>query len=490
MKTTKTIYGTSLELLTDLYQLTMAYGYWKLGRIEEESVFNLFFRKGPFGSGYSVSAGLEYVTDFLDGLCFEDSDIEYLSQLVGNDGKVLFEKGFLDYLRTMKFELDIDAIPEGTVVFPHQPLIRVKGPLLQCQLIETPLLNMINFQTLIATKAARIVRATRGEAVLEFGLRRAQGIDGSLAASRAAYIGGCAATSNVLAGKIFGIPVKGTHAHSWIMSFDTEQEAFDAYADVMPNNCVFLVDTFDTIEGVKNAIKTAKTLRERGHEILGIRLDSGDLAYLSIESRKLLDEAGFPNAAIVASNDLNEQVINSLKEQGATISIWGVGTQLVTAHDQPALGGVYKLSAIRRLNGAWQYKVKLSEQAIKVSTPGILQIRRYKKGNEFIADMIWDEMLGIEDQKTVVDPMNPMHRKTLDDDLQYEDLLIPVFKAGKLVYDAPDLSDIRQRTLDQLNSLHSGILRPVNPHAYPAGLAENLQELKENLIKNARSPKN
>ena len=285
------------------------------------------------------------------------------------------------------------------------------GPILQCQLLETALLNIVNFQTLIATKAARVCHAAAPEPVLEFGLRRAQGIDGAMAASRAAHVGGCAATSNVLAGMRYGIPIKGTHAHSWVMSFDTEEEAFEAYADAMPNNCVFLVDTYDTIEGVRTAVRVGKRLREKGHELAGVRLDSGDLAYLSIEARKILDEGGFPNAAIVASNDLDEQTISSIKQQGGRVSIWGVGTKLVTAFDQPAMGGVYKLGAIRQENGAWRYSLKLSEQPIKVSNPGIQQVRRFRLGTEFIGDMIYNEGLPMKSQRVIVDPTNMSRSK-------------------------------------------------------------------------------
>ncbi|MBX2842333.1 MAG: nicotinate phosphoribosyltransferase, partial [Flammeovirgaceae bacterium] len=362
MNLTKDLYKSSLGLFTDLYQITMAYGYWKSGTTEKEAVFNLYYRKNPFEGGYAVCCGLDYAIDYLQDFCLDDSDLEYLAQLTGNDDKPLFEKGFLDYLSNMEFNCDIDAIPEGSVVFPNEPLVRVKGPLFQCQILETALLNIINFQTLVATKAARLSIAALGEPILEFGMRRAQGIDGALAASRAAYIGGCSATSNVLAGKLFDIPVKGTHAHSWVMSFDTEEEAFAAYAKAMPNNCVFLVDTFNTIEGVKKAIKEGLKLRERGYEMVGIRLDSGDLAYLSIEARKLLDNAGFKNAKIVASNDLDENIITSLKsQQDAQVNVWGVGTKLATAFDQPALGGVYKISAIKNTEGEWDYKIKLSE---------------------------------------------------------------------------------------------------------------------------------
>jgi len=481
------IYKHSLALLTDLYQLTMAQGYWKLGRQDEQAAFNLFFRKHPFKGGFTVAAGLGYVLDYLDGLSFDDEDVAYLAGLTGNDGEVLFEQGFLDYLREMTFDLDIDAIPEGTVVFPHQPLLRVTGSILQCQLLETPLLNMINFQTLIATKSARICQAARGEPVLEFGLRRAQGIDGSLAASRAAYIGGCAATSNVLAGKLFGIPVKGTHAHSWVMSFADEQEAFEAYAQAMPNNCVFLVDTYDTLKGVGKAIEAGRQLRERGHEMVGIRLDSGDLAYLSIEARKLLDAAGFEKAAIVASNDLDEHIIGDLKAQGATIGVWGVGTRLATGYDQPALGGVYKLSAVRKEGEAWQHKIKLSEQAIKVSNPGILQVRRFQRDGQFLADMIYDEGLGVGDEAMIIDPMDSTRRKAVGGDAIFEDLLVPVFRQGRCVYEAPAIDTIRQRVADQLASLHVGVRRFVNPHEYPVGLDEGLHRLKTKLILEART---
>jgi len=326
-------------LLTDLYQLTMAYGYWKNQVHEREAVFHLFFRKNPFNSGFSVACGLADVIEYIDTFQFDQDELAYLATLKGNDGQPLFDAGFLDYLKHLQFTCDIDAIPEGTLVFPHEPLVRVRGPIIQCQILETALLNIVNFQTLIATKAARICHAAAPEPVLEFGLRRAQGIDGGMAASRAAHIGGCTATSNVLAGMRYGIPVKGTHAHSWVMSFDTEEEAFEAYADAMPNNCVFLVDTYDTLEGVRTAVRVGKRLREKGHELVGIRLDSGDLAYLSIEARKILDEGGFPKALVVASNDLDEHIITSIKQQGGKVGIWGVGTKLVTAYDQPAMGG-------------------------------------------------------------------------------------------------------------------------------------------------------
>ncbi len=480
------IYRHSLALLTDLYELTMAYGYWKLGRADVEAVFHLFFRKHPFRSGFTVACGLEYAIDFVRGLRFDAEDCAYLRGLEGEDGKPLFDEPFLDALEGLELRCDVDAVPEGTVVFPQEPLARVRGPILEAQILESALLNILNFQSLIATKAARVCAAARGEPVIEFGLRRAQGIDGALAASRAAFIGGCAATSNVLAGKLFGIPVRGTHAHSWVMSFDDEAESFEAYARALPNNCVFLVDTYDTLQGVRHAIAVGKRLAARGQKLLGIRLDSGDLAYLSIEARRLLDAAGFHDAAIVASNDLDEQIIDSLKQQNARISVWGVGTRLVTGHDQPALGGVYKLSAVRAASGAWDYKVKLSEQPGKVSTPGILQVRRYRSAEGFAGDMIYDVERGIAADAVIVDPVNPTRRKAMAKGLASEDLLVPLFRAGKLVYASPPLEAIRERTRTQLAALHPGVRRFVNPHEYPAGLERSLHDLRAELIQEAR----
>src|SRR5688572_20891708 len=324
------VYGGSLALLTDLYQLSMACGYWKAGHSEREAVFHLTFRRPPFGGGYAIAAGIASALTYLRRFQVTDDDVAYLATLTDNEDKPLFERGFLDYLRAMRMSLTVDAVPEGAVVFAHEPILRVRGPILQAQLVETPLLTLINFQTLIATKAARITQVAKGP-VLEFGLRRAQGFDGGLSASRAAYIGGCAATSNVLAGKLLGIPVRGTHAHSWVMFHADELASFRAYAEALPGNCTFLVDTYDTLDGVRNAITVGHELRERGYELGGIRLDSGDLAHLSIEARRMLDEAGFPNAKIVASNDLDEHVITAIQEQGAAIDVWGVGTKLVTA---------------------------------------------------------------------------------------------------------------------------------------------------------------
>jgi nicotinate phosphoribosyltransferase len=475
------LYKPSLALLTDLYELTMAYGYWKTGMIDREAVFHLIFRENPFGGGFTIACGLENAIEYLEGLRFDDTDLAYLASLRGSDGQPLFEPAFCEFLRDLPLAVDVDAVPEGTVVFPHEPLVRIRGPLVQSQIVETALLTIINFQTLIATKAARVVLAAQGEPILEFGLRRAQGIDGGVSASRAAYIGGCAGTSNLLAGKLYGIPVKGTHAHSWVMSFDDELDSFLAYAKAMPNNCVFLVDTYNTLEGVRHAVEVGRWLRSQGHEMGGIRLDSGDLAYLSIEARRLLDEAGFPNAAIVGSGDLDEHIITSLKTQGAAINVWGVGTRLATGYDQPAMGGVYKLSAIQS-DGHWEDRIKLSEQQVKTSNPGVLQVRRYFRDGEAAGDAIYDLQHPIADGSTIVDPTDITRRKRFHDDTPWEDLLVPVFREGQRVYAMPSIEEIRQRVQQQLALFHGGIKRFVNPHRYPVGLEIGLHERKTAII--------
>lgn len=484
MKITQDLYQGSLALLTDFYQLTMAYAYWKSGKAEEEAVFNLFFRKNPFQGGFTIAAGLDYIIDYCRNFKFDQDDLDYLRSMKNADGSLTFEPAFLDYLSKMEFSCDLDAVEEGTVVFPHMPMLKIKGPLIQCQLLETPLLNIINFQTLIATKAARIVYAAKGDSVLEFGLRRAQGIDGALAASRAAYIGGCTSTSNVMAGKLFGIPVSGTHAHSWIMSFDTELEAFKAYADAFPDKCVFLVDTYDTIKGVKNAIAVGKILRERGKEMLGVRIDSGDLAYYSNIAREMLDEAGFPDAKIVASNDLDEQIITSLKIQEASINVWGVGTKLVTAFDQPALGAVYKLAAIKNNKGEWEPKVKVSQQSIKINVPGNQRVVRFSKNGKALADMIFLREESLErSQFTIIDPVDPTKRKKIyTDGLEKEELLKPIFVEGTKVYERPDIHEIKKNTERNLSQFDKAHKRLVNPHVYPVGLEEGLYELRTQLV--------
>jgi len=454
---------------------------------DKDAVFHLFFRRRPFNGSFAIAAGLATVLDYLDDFRFQTDDLAYLETLRTDDGKLLFEKKFLDFLSSFSFSLDIDAIPEGTPVFPHEPLVRVQGKILHAQLLEGVLLNIINFQTLIATKAARICWAARPDPVVEFGLRRAQGIDGALSASRAAFIGGCESTSNVLAGKIFGIPVKGTHAHSWIMAFDDEEESFDAYAEAMPNNCVFLIDTYDTVEGVKKAINVARRMRKKGIEMIGVRLDSGDLAHLSIAIRKILDEAGFPKAQIMASNELDELIINDLKHQGAKVTIWGVGTHLITGKDQPALDGVYKLSAVKDCKGKWQDKVKISEQLVKVTNPGVLQVRRYFDEQGNIADMIYDIRSTLSEAPQIIDSLDPSRQQKIFASMQYKDLLVPVMRKGKRVYEDPTLPQIREKTFLELSQFHPGMRRFLYPQPYLVGLEHSLNDLKLQLIQEIKN---
>ena len=480
------VYRPSLALSTDLYELTMAQGYRHAGRSDEEAVFHLFFRKNPFDGGFAVACGLVRALDYLEGFHFTDEDVAYLGTVTGNDGRPLFDPDFLGELTGLRLRCDVDAVPEGTVVFPYEPLVRVRGPILHAQLVETALLNFVNFETLIATKAARVCLAARGDEVVDFGLRRAQGPDGGLSASRAAYVGGCAATSNVLAGRLFGLPVRGTHAHSWVMAFDTEAEAFEAWTRAQPNNCVLLVDTYDTLPGVRRAAEAARRLRAHGHEPIGIRLDSGDLAWLSIEARRILDEAGLSSARILASNDLDEHLIASLKEQGARIDVWGVGTRLVTGGGQAALDGVYKLGAVRPPGRPWQHRVKVSEQAAKTSNPGVQQVRRFSGPSGFVADVIYDEETGLPASPVVVDPLDPTRRKRIPAGTPGEELLVPVVRGGRSVYEPPPLEATRARARDQIGRLHAGIKRFVNPHQYPVGLALELHDLKTRLVLEAR----
>lgn len=479
----------SLALATDLYELSMAQGYWKNEVADTEAEFHMFYRQNPFDGGYVVWAGLADLIDVLRDFRFSRSDLDYLAELPDRKGLPLFDPDFLAYLEGFRFRCDVHAVPEGTVVFPNEPLIRVQGPILQAQLIETLLLNIVNFQSLIATKAARTVMAAQGDPVVDFGLRRAQGLDGGFSASRGAYIGGCAGTSNVLAGKQLGIQVVGTFAHSWVMAFKDEREAFEAFARAMPNNCVFLVDTYDTMEGVRNAIEVGLHLREQGHAIMGVRLDSGDLAYLSVQARKMLDEAGLHDAVVIASGDLDEWLIRSLKSQGAKIGVWGLGTRLVTAHGDPALGGVYKLTALRpRGEGKWQYKLKVSEQKLKTSVPGLLQVYRCSNGDgKFIADAIIDVSESPEQVSRIIDPHDNTKTKSLKGCAHPEPLLIPVIEKGRAVYQSPPLDAIRQRVQEQLGRLDSGHKRFEHPHIYPVGLSPHLNRLRDGMIAQARA---
>ncbi|MHC4133564.1 MAG: nicotinate phosphoribosyltransferase [Planctomycetota bacterium] len=451
-------YVRSPALLTDLYQLTMAHGYWKHGIAERKASFHLTFRRNPFGSGFTLACGLAPALEFLRGFRFSDDDLGYLARLEAPDGSPLLAAGFLDHLATLRLTCDVFAVPEGTVVYPHEPLVRVEGPLLQAQVLETGLLNLINFQTLIATKAARVCHAARGDPVLEFGLRRAQGVDGGLAASRAAFVGGCVATSNLLAGRSYGIPVRGTHAHSWVMAFDDEAASFDAYAEAMPNNVVLLVDTHDTLAGVDKAIATGRKLRARGGELRGVRIDSGDLLALSRRVRRRLDEAGFAQTRIIATSDLDEHRIAALKEGGAPIDTWGVGTRLATAYDEPALGGVYKLSALRGEDG-WDPKVKRSgDDPAKASNPGRLQVRRYAGERDVIYD---------------VDLRGPVDGT---------DLLVEVMRGGDPTYDPPALEAVRARAGAQLAALPDAVRRLQDPGPYPVVLEPRLAARKAELM--------
>jgi nicotinate phosphoribosyltransferase len=479
------IYRTSLATLTDLYQLTMAAGYLRLGMAERDAVFHLTFRRNPFGGGFAIAAGLDLAVDLLTTMRFDADDLAYIADLRGNDGKALFGADFIDRLGSFRFTGSVEAMPEGTVAFAHEPLVRVRAPLLEAQVVESVLLNLVNFGTLIATKAARIRYAAGPDApIIDFGLRRAQGPDGALSASRAAYIGGVDATSNVLAGRLHGLPVRGTHAHAWVLSFADELSAFAAYAKVMPNNCVFLVDTYDTLDGVRNAVTVGKQMRADGHEMIGVRLDSGDLAYLSIEARKILDAGGFKKAVIVASNDLDEHIITSLRgEQGARIDVWGVGTNLITAKDEPALGGVYKLAALREPDGTWRRPIKLSEQAIKISTPGILGVRRFTAADgTILADMIHDELLGEPDTRVIVDPFDITRRRQMRDATGFTELLLPAIVDGERAAAAEPLAMMRARAADGLARLHQGVRRLTNPHEHPVGLEAKLASLRTDLI--------
>lgn len=473
--------------LTDLYQLTMAQAYLDAGLADTEGCFHLFFRNNPFGGGFSIAAGLEQAVEWLCAFEYDADELEFLRERRGADGEQLFSDEFLDHLAGLRFTGELDAVPEGTAVFPREPLLRVRGPLMTCQLVETTLLTIVNFQTLVATKAARCRLAAGEDTILEFGLRRAQGPDGGLSASRAAYIGGVDATSNVLAGARFGIPVAGTHAHSWVMAFPSEMEAFEAYARALPNNVVLLVDTYDTLQGVRNAVQVGQRMRERGHELLGIRIDSGDLAWLSVQARRILDDSGFIDAKIVASNELDESLIASLKAQGARIDTWGVGTKLVTGGADSALGGVYKLSAVRKRGEAWMPRVKVSEQVAKSTTPGILQVRRYYRSDGTLAgDMIYDEVHGAPHEATMIDPADATRRKTFKSSHAAEELLEPVFRHGALEWEAPALPDVRARAARQVAALDPAIRRFVNPHLYPVGHERALHDLQTALVLRAK----
>ncbi|MDD5833233.1 MAG: nicotinate phosphoribosyltransferase [Clostridiales bacterium] len=483
--------GRNLTLLTDLYELTMMQGYFKRKEKNVNVIFDAFYRKNPDGNGYAISCGLEQLIELIENFKFNDEDIEYLASLN------MFDADFLDYLREFRFTGDIYAIPEGNVMFPREPVVKVKAPIMQAQLIETALLNLINHQSLIATKAARVVHAAKGDGVMEFGLRRAQGPDAGVYGARAAVIAGCVGTSNVLAGKMFGIPVMGTHAHSWIMSFETELEAFRTYAKLYPDACILLVDTYDTLKsGIPNAIKVFREMREAGiiSKKYGIRMDSGDLAYLSKQAKKMLDAEGFTDATISASNDLDEYLIQSLKDQGATINSWGVGTNLITSKDTPAFGGVYKLAAIEdKETGEMIPKIKISENSEKVTNPGDKVIYRIygRDTGKIIADLIAlsDEKYDENEDLVLFDPVETWKKTRLKGGTySIKPLLVHVFENGKCIYnDRPTVLELRDICRKDLDTLWDESKRLVNPNKVHVDLSKPLYELKQQLLDKYRN---
>lgn len=468
--------------MTDLYELTMMQGYFKTQH-KEITVFDAFYRTNPFHGGYAIMAGLQQVIDYIKNLHFDAEDIAYLRSLS------IFDEDFLSYLETFRFSGDIYAIPEGTIIFPREPLVKVIAPAMEAQLVETALLNILNHQCLIATKAARVCDAAQGDGVMEFGLRRAQGPDAGTYGARAAVIGGCGGTSNVLAGKLFDVPVKGTHAHSWIMSFKDEYTAFKSYADLYPDACILLIDTYDTLNsGLPNAIRVFKELREAGvkPKMYGIRMDSGDLAYLSKKVRKLLDEAGFEDAIISASNDLDEYLIESLKNQGATITSWGVGTNLITAKDNPSFGGVYKLSAVLK-DGEFIPKIKLSENTEKITNPGNKKIYRIynKEQHKIEGDLICfeDEIFSEDKDLTMFDPHESWKRTTFNaGTFTLRELLVPIFKDGNCIYTSPSVMEIRDICTKEKNTLWEECRRFSNPHQTFVDVSQSLYDVKERLF--------
>lgn len=474
----------NLTLLTDFYELTMMQGYFK-NDSNDTVIFDVFYRTNPSGSGYAICAGLDQVIDYIKNIHFSNEDIEYLRSLR------MFEEDFLTYLSGFHFTGDIYGVPEGTVIFPMEPLLKVIAPIMEAQLVETAILNIINHQSLIATKASRVCYAAKGDTVMEFGLRRAQGPDAGTYGARAAVIGGCIGTSNVLAAKAFDIPALGTHAHSWIMSFEDELTAFREYADLYPGNATLLVDTYDTLRsGVPNAIKVFSELREAGKmpKKYGIRLDSGDLAYLSKKARKMLDAAGFPEASIVASSDLDEYLIDSLKTQGAAIDSWGVGTNLITSKDCPAFGGVYKLAAIKK-DGKYIPKIKLSENPWKITNPGNKTIYRIyeKESGKVKADLIAmaDEKYSEENPLKIFDPLATWKKTYLKaGTYTLREILVPVFKAGTCVYTSPSVMEIREYCRKELDTLWDETRRLVNPHDVYVDLSNELYQLKNQLLDN------
>lgn len=475
----------NLTLMTDLYELTMMQGYFKNKDRNETVIFDAFYRNNPMNSGYAVCAGLEQVIEYINNLHFSDEDIVYLRSLG------IFEEDFLEYLRSFRFSGDIYAIPEGSVMFPREPMVKVIAPIMEAQLVETAILNIVNHQSLIATKTSRVCYAARGDGIMEFGLRRAQGPDAGTYGARAAMIGGCVGTSNVLAGRLFDVPVMGTHAHSWIMSFPDEYTAFKTYAKMYPSACTLLVDTYDTLKsGIPNAIRVFQEMRAEGIPLTkyGIRLDSGDLAYLSKKARRMLDEAGFPDAVIAASNDLDENLIDSLKVQGCKITSWGVGTHLITSKDWPSFGGVYKLAAIADdRTGEFIPKIKLSENSEKVTNPGNKTIYRIYEAEtgKIKADLIClvDEKFDENEPLILFDPNEPWKKTKLEaGEYRMREMMVPVFQKGECVYHSPKVMDIRDYCSAELDTLWDETRRLVNPHNVYVDLSQKLYDMKIELL--------
>jgi len=479
---------TDVALNTDLYELTMAQGFWESGLNQGEACFNAFFRENPFDGGYAVSCGQGQIADLVENFRFDDDALAYLSEVPAPGGGRLFKKGFIDYLRDFRMHVSVWAPREGDLVFPREPMVRVEGPVVDCQLLETALLNLVNFQTLVATKTARVVTAAQGHAVSDFGLRRAQGPDGGLAVARASYIGGAASTSNVLAGKIYGIPVFGTHAHSWVMAFPTELDAFRAFAKSFPKNCVLLLDTYDVHQGIQNAITVAKEMEEAGERLAAIRIDSGDLAKLTKETREAFDAAGLPYVKISASNDLDEYTIQSLFAQGAPIDSFGVGTKLATCDPQPSLGGVYKLSAVRKsADEPWSPVIKLSEQAYKRTIPGIQHVRRFlDDAGRPVGDQIVDDSVATPDGATtavdVLDSLTTYDFAGLD---SYE-LLEQIVDDGVRTKEPDSIQVAKERCRDSLMRLDPAMKRFLNPQIYPMGMEPGLAKLRHDLTRKER----
>ena len=477
------MFSNNLTMMTDLYELTMMQGYFFEGN-EDKVVFDVFYRKNPSGSAYAITCGLDQVIDYIKNLSFSYEDIDYLR------GLGIFKEDFLSYLAGFHFSGDIYAIPEGSVVFPKEPLVKVIAPIMEAQLVETAILNIINHQSLIATKASRVDYAAGG-GVMEFGLRRAQGPDAGTLGARAAVIGGCTGTSNVLAGELYGIPVQGTHAHSWIMSFPDELTAFRTYAKMYPDACILLVDTYDTLKsGVPHAIQVFKEMRDAGitSKLMGIRLDSGDIAYLSKKARKMLDEAGFTNTIISASSDLDEYLINSLKTQGCTVTSWGVGTNLITSSDNPAFGGVYKLAAIKKPGDKeFTAKIKISENPEKITNPGNKTVYRIydKETGKIRADLIClaNETFDENEDMVLFDPNETWKRtRIVGGTYTMRKLLVPIFEEGKCVYTSPSVMEIQSICTQEKATLWDENMRFVNPSNVYVDLSDNLYDLKQKVF--------